>query len=138
GLAPLIVIALLLTATTNAILRVGAVMMTLSLVTITGVTVSMAALALGFGALFPRCDTEHAAQIPTGFGGFAFMMTAVVYLAVVIGLEAWPVHAFLTARMQGSELQGGELLWLGVGLGLAGLITLAAIVLPLRVAVRRV
>lgn len=138
GLAPLLVIALLLTATTNAILRVGSFMMTLSLITITGVTVALTALALGFGALFPRFDTENAAQIPTGFGGFAFMMTAIVYLAVVIGLEAWPVHAFLTARLEGGTLRGGEVMRLAVGLGLAGLVTLAAIVLPLRAAVRRV
>ena len=138
GLVPLLVLALALTATTNAILRVGPFMMALSLITITGVTVAVAALALGFGALFPRFDTENAAQIPTGFGGFAFMMTAVVYLTVVIGLEAWPVHAFLTARLQGEPLGGGELLRLGVGLGLAGLVTLAAIVLPLRAAMRRV
>ncbi len=138
GLAPLLVLALLLTATTNAILRVGSFMMILSLITITGVTVALAALALGFGALFPRFDTENAAQIPTGFGGFAFMMTAIVYLAVVIGLEAWPVHAFLTARLNGGALEGGEVLRLGVGFGLAGLVTLAAIVLPLRAAVRRV
>ena len=95
-------------------------------------------LAIGFGALFPRFETENAAQIPTGFGGFAFMMTAIVYLAVVIGLEAWPVHAFLTARLNGGALEGGEVLRLGVGFGLAGLVTLAAIVLPLRAAVRRV
>ena len=138
GLLPLLVLALALTATTNAILRVGSFMMILSLVTITGVTVALAALALGFGALFPRFDTENAAQIPTGFGGFAFMMTAVVYLAVVIGLEAWPVHAFLSARLNGGALEGGEVLRLGVGLGLAGLVTLAAIVFPLRAAVRRV
>jgi len=138
GLVPLLVLALALTATTNAILRVGSFMMILSLITITGVTVALAAMALGFGALFPRFDTENAAQIPTGFGGFAFMMTAIVYLAVVIGLEAWPVHAFLTARLNGGALEGGEVLRLGVGLGLAGLVTLAAIVLPLRAAVRRV
>src|SRR5690606_17128518 len=138
GLVPLLVLALALTATTNAILRVGPFMMALSLITITGVTVAVAALALGFGALFPRFDTENAAQIPTGFGGFAFMMTAVVYLAVVIGLEAWPVHAFLSARLNGGVLEGGEVVRLGVGLGLAGLVTLAAIVLPLRAAVRRV
>src|SRR5690606_12167924 len=99
GLVPLLVLALLLTATTNAILRVGGFMMAVSLLTITGVTAELAALALGFGAAFPRFDMENAAQIPTGFGGFAFMMTAIVYLAVVIGLEAWPVHAYLSARL---------------------------------------
>ncbi|HEX7091573.1 MAG TPA: hypothetical protein VF192_15640 [Longimicrobiales bacterium] len=137
GLVPLLVLALLLTATTNAILRVGGFIMAVSLVTITGVTAALAALALGFGAAFPRFDMENAAQIPTGFGGFAFMMTAIVYLAVVIGVEAWPVHAYLSARLEGAAVEGPEVLRLSLGLGLAGLVTLVAIVVPLRVAVRR-
>ena len=138
GLVPLLVLALLLTATTNAILRVSGFMMAVSLLTIAGVTAALAALALGFGAAFPRFDMENAAQIPTGFGGFAFMMTAIVYLAVVIGLEAWPVHAYLSARLEGGTVEGTQVLGLTLGLGLAALVTLVAIVVPLRIAVRRV
>ena len=135
---PLLVLALALTAGTNLILRVGPFVMALSLVTMTVVTFAIAALAVGFGALFPRFDTANAADIPTGFGGLVYMMTATAYLAGVIVLEAWPVYAVLQARVTGSPLDAPALAWLGAGLCGAALLSAAAIALPLRVAVRAV
>lgn len=135
GLLPLLVLALALTAGTNLILRVGPFMMWLSLGTITLITFVMGALAIGFGALFPRFDTENTAQIPTGFGGFLFMMTATVYLAVVVALEAWPVYTFLQARLRGEPVGFG-----GVALSLVLVVAIsaAATFFPLRIAVERV
>jgi ABC-2 type transport system permease protein len=135
---PLLVVALALTGGTNHILRVGPFVMVLSLVTITVMTFAIAALALGFGALFPRFDTANAADIPTGFGGLLFMMTAIAYLAVVIILEAWPVYAVLRARVDGVPLETGSLVRLGAGLAAALAVSGAAIWLPLRTAVRRI
>jgi ABC-2 type transport system permease protein len=99
-------------------------------------TLALNALALGFGALYPNFDTENAAEIPTSFGGLLFMMAAVLYLAGVVVLEAWPVYLFLTARLAGS----GEVGMAPLVLGIAGaaLLTVAAVVVPLRAGVRRV
>ena len=138
NVVPLLVLAFSLTATTNYILDVGPFMMTLSLVTIVVITFAIAALALGFGAMFPRFDTANAADIPTGFGGLLFMMTATGYLAAVIVLEAWPVYAVLQSRMDGRPLDGATMAWLAGGLAGALAISIAAIVLPLRTAVRRI
>jgi ABC-2 type transport system permease protein len=138
NVVPLLVVAVGLTAGTNHILRVGPFMMTLSLVTITAMTFAIAALALGFGAMFPRFDTANAADIPTGFGGLLFMMTATGYLAAIIVLQAWPVYAVLTAQAAGVPLGTGTLAWLAAGLAAAALLSALAIVLPLRAAVRRV
>ncbi len=138
NVVPLLVVAVTLPAGTNYILEVGTFVMVLSIVTITVMTFAIAALALGFGALFPRFDTANAADIPTGFGGLLFMMTSVGYLAAVIVLEAWPVYAVLQARMEGTVLTAGAWLWLVGGLAGAAALSAVAIVLPLRVAVRRV
>ncbi len=138
NVVPLLLVALALTAGTNYILQVGTFVMVLSLATITVMTFAIAALALGFGAMFPRFDTANAADIPTGFGGLLFMMTAIAYLAAVIVLEAWPVYTVLQARLQGEPLTAGALAWLGLGLGGAALLSGLAIGLPLRAAVRRV
>jgi ABC-2 type transport system permease protein len=135
---PLLVVAAGLTAGTNAILRVGPFMMALSLVNITVMTFAIAALALGFGALFPRFDTTNAADIPTGFGGLLFMMTATGYLAAVIALQAWPVYTVLMGRLTGTPLTPGALAWLAAGLAAAAALSAAAIALPLRAAVRRI
>ena len=138
NVVPLLVVAVALTAGTNYILEVGSFVMILSLVTITVMTFAIAAMALGFGALFPRFDTQNAADIPTGFGGLLFMMTAIGYLAVVIVLEAWPVYAVLQARLNDEPLTTGAVVWLVAGLTGAAALSAAAIWLPLRAAVRRI
>lgn len=138
GVIPLLVLALGLTLATNAILRVGPFMMALSLSTVVATTLAMAAMALAYGAVFPRFDTENAAQIPTGFGGLLFMMTAIGFLAVVIVLEAWPVYALLRARAMGVPLDGAGVA--RAAAGIAGAFALAGLgtVVALRVAMRRV
>lgn len=138
GVVPLLILALALTAGTNVILRVGSFMMALSLVTITIMTFAIASLALGFGAMFPRFETENAAEISTGFGGLLFMMTAAAYLVVVITLEAWPVYAVLNAKFRQLPLETNHFISLGTGLGLALLVSLVAVIMPLRIARQRV
>ncbi|HEX6307008.1 MAG TPA: hypothetical protein VFZ69_02405 [Longimicrobiales bacterium] len=137
GLTPLLVLALALTIGTNIILRISGLMMVLSIATIIVMTFAISAMALGFGALFPKFDTENTAEIPTSFGGLLFMMTATAYLGVVIALQAWPVYAMLQAGQSGS-VTGGVVAWLVIGLGAALAISIVAIVVPLRVAVRRI
>src|SRR5213079_1122739 len=53
GTLPLLALALLLTGLTNVLLQVRPFMMVVGLVTICGLTFAIAALALGFGALYP-------------------------------------------------------------------------------------
>jgi ABC-2 type transport system permease protein len=137
GITPLLVLALALTVGTNMILRVSGFMMVLSVVTIIVMTFAIGSMALGFGALFPKFDTENPAEIPTSFGGLVFMMTAVAYLGVTIALQAWPVYAILRARQDGMVV-GGQLTWLVASLAAALLISLVAIFLPLRIAARRI
>jgi ABC-2 type transport system permease protein len=138
GVTPLLVLALALTAGTNVILRVGTFMMVLSLVSITVMTFAIGSLALGFGAMFPRFETENSAEISTGFGGLLFMMSAVAYLGAIVMLQAWPVYSVLDARYRGHALTGGQMSGLAIGLGLALAISIAVIIIPLRIAVQRV
>jgi ABC-2 type transport system permease protein len=138
GVLPLLVLALAITIGTNLILEVGAFMMALSIGTIVMATFALAALAVGFGTLFPRLDADNAARISTGFGGLLFMKTALIDVAVLISLEAWPVYAILQARLRGIPL--GTTRWVGLVGGIAGAVILstAAIVVPLRMAARRI
>jgi ABC-2 type transport system permease protein len=138
GVTPLLVLAVALTAGTNVILRVGSFMMVLSLVTIVLMTFAVAALALGFGAMFPRFDTDNAAEISTGFGGLLFMMSAVAYLGAMIVLEASPVYSVLRTYASGGALTSSQVSALGFGLGAALLTTVIVIVMPLREARLRI
>lgn len=137
GAVPLVVLALALTIGTNVILRVSGFMMAVSLLTITLIAFAMAALALGFGAAYPKFDSENAAGIPTSFGGLLYMMTAVGYLAMVVVLQARPVYGVLRAELAGGA---GAAEWTGLAIGLAAVLAISAlaIAVPLRVAVRRI
>jgi len=138
GLLPLLVLAVAITTGTNAILRVSGFVAVLSLLTIVAVTFAVAALALGFGAVFPKFNTDNAADIPTGFGGLLFMMVSTAYLAAVVVLEAWPVYAVLLSRLRNQALGIEQWSAIVIGVGLALLLSVAATVIPLRVARRRI
>jgi ABC-2 type transport system permease protein len=102
--------------------------------TITLMTFAIAGLAVGFGTLYPRFETENAAQIPTSFGGLLFMMTAVCLIGSIIVLEARPVYAYLSARTYDTAADPTSMV---TGFGLAALLCLAATFVPLRLARRR-
>jgi ABC-2 type transport system permease protein len=138
GVAPLMVIALALTIGTNMILRVSSLVMLMSVITIVVMTLAISALALGFGALFPKFDTENPAEIPTSFGGLVFMMVATTYLGIVVMLEALPVYAILRARQNGGSIHGGQVTMLVVCLCIVAGISAVATFLPLAAAVHRV
>ena len=137
GTLPLLAIALPLIVVTNVILEASTFVSVLTTVTMVGMTVALTALALGFGALFPKYETENVAEIPTSFGGLLFMMAAVIYLAGVVVLEAWPVYSFLQRGVD-AESATGAVGPLALGLLGAMVLTATAVVLPLRAGVRRV
>ncbi|MFN8666364.1 MAG: hypothetical protein U0164_04085 [Gemmatimonadaceae bacterium] len=136
GTVPLLALALSIVAVTNYLLQVSPFMFAVSVGSITLMTFAIAGLAVGFGTLYPRFETENAAQIPTSFGGLMFMMTAVLVIGGVIFLEARPVYGYLSARLYGASeaVDPTEMI---VGFGLAALLCLAATFVPLRMALRR-
>jgi ABC-2 type transport system permease protein len=135
GTLPLLVLALAITLITNAILRASPFITFVSAATMVLFTLAASALALSFGAFYPRFDTENAAQIPTSFGGLVYMMTSVILLALVIMLEAPAVATQIQA-----EQAGATVAW-GVGLlgplAAAVVLCVAATLLPLRLALAR-
>jgi len=138
GTIPLLAVAIPLILITSVILQTSLFITLLSTVTMVAATFALTALALGFGALFPNYETENVAEIPTSFGGLLFMMSAVIYLGIVVILEAWPVYLFLSARLAGVPFMEGGGLPLLLGLSGALLATVLAVVLPLRAGVRAV
>jgi ABC-2 type transport system permease protein len=138
GALPLLAVAVPLIVATNLILGVGTFLFVLSAVTMVGVTLALAAMALAFGAVFPNYRTENPAEIPTSFGGLLFMMAAVTYLTAVIALQGWPVYLFLRARLDGAPVTEAGTTALVLGLGGAGLLTVLVLLSSLLIGVRRV
>ena len=135
GTVPLLVLAIGITALTNALLKVSPFMMGVSLATIVLYTLAVSALALTFGVFYPQFGTENAAQIPTSFGGIVYMMSSLCLLALIIMIEAAPVSAQLRAWQRGQELQATPEL-VAAGVLVAGLCVTATLV-PLRMSARR-
>ena len=134
GTLPLLVLAVGIVTVTNVLLQVSPFMFAVSVGTITLMTFAIAGLAIGFGTLYPRFESENAAQIPTSFGGLLFMMTAIALIGAVLILEARPIYAWLGARSAGETAPAGELV---AGLAAAAAVCLLATFIPLRVAQRR-
>jgi ABC-2 type transport system permease protein len=134
GTIPLLLFALALVFTTGILMKVSDFIMIVSVFSITMMTFAIAGLAVGFGTLYPRYDTENAAQIPTSFGGLLFMMASIVVIGAVISLEARPVFSYLASKSFGTPRDSFEMVW---GFGLAALICGSATILPIRSARKR-
>jgi len=109
-LFPILVLAEFLTVATNLLLEVTPLMMVLSTVTIGLMVFGIVALAIGFGAMYPRFRHENISQVATGFGGFLYMVISAAFIALVIVLEAGPVYILFMADIRGSSISIGE--WL--------------------------
>jgi ABC-2 type transport system permease protein len=134
GTVPLLVLAVGIVTITNVLLQVSPFMFAVSVGTITLMTFAIAGLAIGFGTMYPRFESENAAQIPTSFGGLLFMMTATGLIGAVLVLEAQPIYTWLGARSAGDVAAPADLV---AGLAGAAGICLLATFVPLRLAQRR-
>ncbi|MEO7368538.1 MAG: hypothetical protein ABIZ36_11305 [Gemmatimonadaceae bacterium] len=131
GTIPLLFFALALVLTTGILMHVTGFIMAVSVLTITMMTFAIGGLAVGFGALFPRFETENAAQIPTSFGGLLFMMASIVMIGCVITLEARPVFNYLASKSFGAEQNLTDMIW---GFGLAAVVCVITTLVPLNTA----
>ena len=136
GTLPMLLLALVITALTNWLLHVSPFMMAISIGTIVLYTMAVSALALTFGVYYPQFGTENAAQIPTSFGGVVYMMSSLSLLALVIMIEALPVAEHLRAWQRGRP--HGPSLELLLACALVVAVLVVAILLPLRMSVRRI
>ncbi len=137
GTMPLVLLALVITIFTNWLLHATAFMMAVAVGTIVLYTLAASALALCFGALYPRFDTENAAQIPTSFGGLVYMMSSLSLLAAIIMVEAAPVMTYLRMDRYGGRL-GQVIPELVVSGVLVAGICIVATLVPLRMALRSI
>ena len=138
GTIPLVVMAAILTLGTNMLLKVGPMMMGLSVLTVAGISFALPALALAFGALFPQFETENMAQIPTSLGGLLFMMSAVALVGAVLLLESWPLLTLFRQRFAGVGLTADTVGFAIAGGAAALLLCGAATFFPLRIALARI
>jgi len=134
GTLPLLALAIAIVGVTDYLLQVSEFMFYVSVGTIALMTFALSGMAIGFGTMFPQFETENAAQIPTSFGGLLYMMASVTLIGGVIVLEARPVYGYLAAQAFQQPIEPTEMI---VGFGLAAALCVAATLIPIRVALKR-
>lgn len=136
NLIPLLFLGELLAFLSNLLLRVPPWMMMLSLITIFLITFGITAIAVGVGALYPRFDYDHAAEISTGFGGVICMIFSIGFIGLAVMIEAWPVYLLTVQRLDPTAVARGP--WLLVpSLVMVFVLTAAAVVLPIQLGLKK-
>ena len=131
NVGPLLVLGELLVYFSNTLLRVPDWMMALSLATIFLMTFGITAIGVGVGAMHPKFDYEHAAQIPTSYGGVLCMILSVAFIGICVMIEAWPVYLLAVHALKPGMAQPS--LWvLAPALAAVAGVTALAVVVPLR------
>ena len=95
GLFPVLTLSLTLTIVANEFLGVDPFLKVVTGVAIVLMSLALVGLATGMGARYPRFSADNATQVAGSPGGVAFMIAAVSYILVMVGLLGWPSSLFL-------------------------------------------
>jgi len=112
SVGPMIVLGETLIILTNQFLHVSLFMMLLSSITMFFAVFGIVAMGIGLGAAYPRFKYENISQVSTGFGGLIYMIFSVLFMAVIILLEAIPVRIFFMAGMKWKNITTFQWLWI--------------------------
>jgi ABC-2 type transport system permease protein len=131
---PVIVLGEFLIIASNILLGVAPFMMALSTVTVFLFGLSLTALGVGLGAIYPRFFYENVAQIAAGFGGIIYMIIGLIYIGLSIVIEARPVYVYFREQMLPGTYEYASLI---VSAALIIALNLAVFFIPMRLGVRR-
>jgi ABC-2 type transport system permease protein len=109
GLLPVFVLTEGLTVAANSFLGIDPLLRLVAAVAVFFMAIALVGLATGLGARYPRFNAENPSQVAGSYGGVAFMILAVLFMILLIGLVGWPSSVWLwhrAARMPVSGLDG--------------------------------
>ena len=138
ALGPLLAFSVGLALVTGWVIDADWRLLLLSVATLTMVTVGIAGLGTGLGAIYPRFQIENAARISAGYGGVVYMILAMGLVLAVLLLEAYPtwwLHRWLV--MGRREPSARQLLACGALLTAVPVTCALAAWLPMRLGARR-
>jgi ABC-2 type transport system permease protein len=131
---PVAVLGEFLVIASNLILGVEPFMMALSTITVLLFSVSLTAMGVGLGAVYPRFSYENAAEIAAGFGGIIYMMLSLAYIGISVVIEARPVYVYFREQLVPGTY---EYLSLIVSVVLLVMLNLAVFFVPMQLGIRR-
>lgn len=107
----------LLVITSNLLLDVRIELHVLSLMILTAVAVGVVGLGIGLGAIYPNFNSDNAAKIATGFGGFFYMFVGLGITLSSVILAAYPSYV-LTRVVDPSSSRTFTSFEIGLAVGL--------------------
>ena len=105
---PVLVLTEVLTIAANEFLGVDPFLKVVTSLAIVLMTFALVGLAVGLGARYPRFGADPS-QVAGSYGGVAFMMQAVLFVIVMIGLLGWPSSVYLLQQVRGRPLSASQL-----------------------------
>jgi ABC-2 type transport system permease protein len=132
GLLPVLVLAEGLTILSNEYLGVAPFLKVLAPVAVVFITFGLVGLAAGMGAQYPRFGAENVTQVAGSYGGIAYMVLAVLFIVVEIGLLAWASSIFLWHQYREMPLTASHRALMTACFVAVGVIACLAFWLPMR------
>jgi ABC-2 type transport system permease protein len=94
-------------------------------------------MSVGLGAVYPNLKEDNPSKIVSGFGGTLNLILSLIYVVVVVAVEAVLYHLYMTQQMGPAQMQ----FWALVGTSFILTLTAVAAILPMRLglhALRRI
>jgi ABC-2 type transport system permease protein len=133
----LVIMSEILIVFTNYLLKVDTMMMVVSIVTIFLMTLGITSLGIGCGAMYPRFKVENIAQIPTGFGGLLFMILSMLFIGLIIVLEARPVYYFMMSDFSNTPVSASNWINIAIHFGLVLIINILVFIIPMKIGLKK-
>jgi ABC-2 type transport system permease protein len=138
GLAPVLLLSLTLTVVANEFLAVAPFLKAVTGVGIVFMSFALVGLATGLGARYPRFSADNATQVAGSPGGIAFMIAAVSYILVIVGLLGWPSSLYMwrMTRIPFRPFRPEELALIAVCFAAAAAVSIAVFVYGMRTGIK--
>jgi ABC-2 type transport system permease protein len=99
SLTPVVILTEALTIVANEFLDVDPFLKVTTALAILFMSFALVGLAIGLGARYPRFGAD-ASQAAGSYGGVTFMMQAVLFILVMVGLIGWPSSLYLLHQVR--------------------------------------
>ncbi len=136
SLLPMIVLSQILIIVSNLFLDVKPFMMLLSIITMLFMVFGIVALGVGLGAIYPEFKHQNITQVSTGFGGVVYMILSLIFIIVIIVLEAGPMHLLYLTGVRGKILTTPQWCFIVSSLLVAFIVALLAIFTPMKIGMK--
>jgi len=137
GLVPMIVVGEILAITSTWILGAGSFLMLVAAITALFMSLGIAGIAVGMGAMFPDFKVDNAARAAAGPQGVLFMVVSLTLVFAVIAIEAYPVYLVLASDVKGTAISSNQWVSIGALFFAAMLLCIHALMWPMKIGARR-